>query len=98
MSEKLSDLKPINGRVMVEFQPRVERKSKAGILMPAEVKNEGLPNRGLVLLVADDVEGVKPGDFVFYQCINPVSIRYADKKIIVVHIDEIQATGKPDNA
>jgi co-chaperonin GroES (HSP10) len=98
LKQELSQLKPLKGTVLVEFQPRIDRVTSSGIVMPEIIKHEGLPNRGKVLLVGSDIDVIEPDDFVHYLCDTPQSLRWAGKKIIIINIKDVIAKELSDEA
>ncbi len=98
-------LQPINGHVLVEFEPHVARQTKSGFHI-APPKHEGVPNRGTVLALpnepipyqdrAGNVLDVVVGDYVFYADNAPNGFKWEGKKIIPIHKDDLLAVGQDD--
>ena len=73
------------GKVLVEFEPYVERTAKGieGFVI-ADPKHEGLPYKGTVLAVGSGVRDVAVGDRIIYKEQSPQGFEYDGKKIIPV--------------
>lgn len=80
--------KVMPGLVMVEYEPREEKETASGILI-ATPKHQGMPNHGRVIQVADDIEEIKAGDFIYYSANSPTGFEYEGKKIIPIKIDDV---------
>ncbi len=92
-------LSPMNGWAFVAFQPLIDRKTESGFLVPPP-KQEGMPNRGVILALADDakleyktlegeVKKLAVGDFVVYDEHSPDGFKWQGNKIIPVHKDHL---------
>lgn len=88
MAAATSKVKPLKGFVMIEPYDRMEEFRGRGIEMP-EIKEQGIPNRGVVKYVADDVKSVKPGDTVLFKAGQPMIIKSLG--VFAIKIDDIEA-------
>lgn len=88
MEKEEKEITPINGYVIVEFQPFIDRQTKSGIHLVTP-KHEGVPNRGRIIAIAKDITEVKVGDYIVYKSPSARGFKLDDRKLIPVHIDEI---------
>lgn len=88
----IDDIRPLNGIVLIEYTPRQESQTASGLLI-AKPKHEGLPNKGVVLAVAEGIEEVKVGDFVYYNDEQPEGFKWNGHNVIPVKIENILAIG-----
>ena len=89
MEKEEKPLKPLKDYILIEFQPFIDRKRPSGLYV-APPKFEGVPNRGRVYAIAENIDSVKVGDIVIFKSEKAAGFKYKGMKLIPVKISEVQ--------
>lgn len=96
-----SDWRPLSGKIIVEIITRAEAEVKTNIpgFEIGKPKFQGVPNRGTIYALADDLkgEGLNIGDDIFF--VNeptPPAIKRAGKKFFVIKIGDVMGVVTSD--
>lgn len=84
-------LKPIGQRVLIESIAN-DKVTAGGIIIPGS--KEEKPNRGKVVSVSDEVKSISVDNTIFYNKYTGAEIELADKKYIILKLEDIYAVVK----
>lgn len=81
---------PVGKNVLIEYEAFRETVTASGLYL-AKPKHEGLPEKGKVFAVGDQVEDIAVGDYVIFKYDMNKGFKHKDLKLIVVPADSIVA-------
>jgi chaperonin GroES len=82
-------IRPLGERVVVKPEKQ-EEKTKGGLYLP-ETATKDKPQRGKVIAVGPDFEGVKKGDTVLFAKYGGTEIKIDDDEYLVLGEDDVLA-------
>jgi len=85
-------IKPFEGRVLIEPEEVAESKSKAGIILPDTAKDKPSRGKGVELGMDEDLaEKIKLGDTIIYAKFTGDEIEFEGKKCLIISSGDILA-------
>lgn len=103
----MANIKPANGRVLIELVLRSQAYAEAvhkrsGLFVPPPENKmhsfEGIPNEGVVFALPDDYNGpLQIGDRVIFNESNPKGFKFEGHKLLPVDVDQIMGVIDADS-
>lgn len=82
-------IKPLGDRVLIK--PKTQEKTKSGIVLPDNAKEE--PQEGEVLAIGTGEKvaklGLKKGDMVLYEKYGPEKVKIEDREFLIAKLEYI---------
>jgi chaperonin GroES len=95
----IEDIRLTGDRIVVEHPDNGERKTRAGLLIPATAVP--VPKRcvwGEVALVGPDVRSARPGDRILYLPQAGLEVELDGREYLLLRERDVQAVSSPDEA
>jgi co-chaperonin GroES (HSP10) len=91
----IDKLKPLAGKLIVEYEERYKQAEKSTTFLLAEPKHQGTPNSGIVSAIGEGIEDLKVGDYVFFSAgDSPPAFKVDGVGYFCLEVENILAIGE----